>query len=443
MSANCLRAAPTVTCRLEEPTNGEIADVAVWVSHRLSVVVLLLSIISATVGAGAAILLGDDADPTPSASQVSPVDVVVTDEHSAATPASRELAAESEAVQASAARQRSLAQEQPAAQRQSATPDPVQQEAASNALTAAGDADAQSQPSQGALDEGEPAAQVSLVPDTLRQGESFALTVSGVDADSVMATIGGRSWNLSRVGDGDWWGILALPRDGRTGVMVVAVDLYGDDGAWRSRLSSPLLVLANPVPLEAIVLGGKGIAVDEAAVQRDHDVRFVEHVGVSGPPRWNAPWILPAEGEVSGVFGSYRSYDGVPSDTWHHGHDIAADHGDPIVAPAPGTVVWIGDLAVHGSGVIIDHGAGVHSGYWHMSLIAVRAGTEVEAGDWLGNIGTTGLSTGPHLHWEVIVRGVDVDPVQWTQDHRPPVPPVPPEAAKPVAEASGAADTLA
>ena len=156
---------------------------------------------------------------------------------------------------------------------------------------------------------------------------------------------------------------------------------------------------------------------------------------MTGPPRWDGLWILPVEGEVTGVFGAKRSYDGVVGDEWHHGHDIAAQHGDPLVAPAPGTVVWTGELVLHGMGVIIDHGAGVYSGYWHMSLIAVREGFELAAGDWLGNIGTTGLSTGPHLHWEVIVQGVDVDPVQWLGEERPPLPLL-------AQEAEQSADTL-
>ena len=162
--------------------------------------------------------------------------------------------------------------------------------------------------------------------------------------------------------------------------------------------------------------------VDPAAVARDISVRFVEHVAVTGPPRWDSAWVLPVVGEVSGLFGSGRTYNGVPSNEWHHGHDIAAQHGDPIMAPANGVVVWTGELVLHGEGLIIDHGAGVYSGYWHMSLVAVREGMEVSPGDWLGNIGSTGLSTGPHLHWEVIVQGVDVNPLQWLSEERPTVP---------------------
>ncbi len=264
-----------------------------------------------------------------------------------------------------------------------------------------------------------PVGTVSLFPESIRQGESLSLVVEGVQSASAIATIGSRSWDLMQVAEDAWWGVVAVARDAAAGVTQVAIDLYSDEGVWIRSLPATLLVLTNPAPFEEIILGGSGVAASPEEVQRDHDVRFVDNVVVTGPPRWDGPWILPAEGEVTGVFGSYRSYDGVPSDGWHHGHDIGADHGDPIVAPAPGVVVWTGDLAIHGNGVIIDHGAGVYSGYWHMSLIAVRAGDELSTGDWIGNIGTTGLSTGPHLHWEVIVRGVDVDPLQWTRAEQP------------------------
>ncbi len=268
------------------------------------------------------------------------------------------------------------------------------------------------------------AASASISPGTIAQGESFAVTVEAEDATAVAATLLRRSWSLSEVAPGVWWVIVPVPRDSATGATDVVMDLYGEGGVWLDAITSQLIVLANAAPFEEITLGGTGPSPDPAEVARDIAVRFEQHTAVTGPPRWSGPWILPVEGEVSGVFGAQRSYDGVPSDQWHHGHDIAAQHGDPILAPAPGTVVWTGDLVLHGMGVIIDHGAGVYSGYWHMSLIAVREGVEVEPGDYLGNIGTTGLSTGPHLHWEVIIQGIDVDPVQWTTDDQPPLPPV-------------------
>ena len=69
---------------------------------------------------------------------------------------------------------------------------------------------------------------------------------------------------------------------------------------------------------------------------------------------------------------------------------------------------------MRGNAVIIDHGCGVYSGFWHLSEIKVAAGDTVAAGDVIGLVGTTGLSTGDHLHWELRVGGIAVDPRQWT-----------------------------
>jgi murein DD-endopeptidase MepM/ murein hydrolase activator NlpD len=77
-------------------------------------------------------------------------------------------------------------------------------------------------------------------------------------------------------------------------------------------------------------------------------------------------------------------------------------------------VAFAGFFAQRGNSVIIDHGAGVFTGYHHLSRIDVVDGQEVVAGTVVGGIGATGLATGPHLHWELIIGGVNVDPVFWT-----------------------------
>lgn len=280
-------------------------------------------------------------------------------------------------------------------------------------------------------------AELTVSPPSVRQGETVVLTVSAANRDGTTAAIVRSSrgrWppvNLTSFGDQSW-GILGVPRDTEVGFYAITVDLHDAGGRWLQTLTGGLTVRASEAALEEIWLEGGTGEVNQEAVQRDHDVRFVEHTEVSGPPLWRGAWLRPAVGEDSGYFGALRMYNGVMGDQWHHGHDIAANHGDWIVAPARGVVVWTGELALHGIGVILDHGAGVYSGYWHMSLIAVSIGMEVELGDWLGNIGSTGLSTGPHLHWEVIIRGVDVDPLQWLGEERPPLPVVlaAPEAAE-------------
>jgi murein DD-endopeptidase MepM/ murein hydrolase activator NlpD len=74
-------------------------------------------------------------------------------------------------------------------------------------------------------------------------------------------------------------------------------------------------------------------------------------------------------------------------------------------------------LQIRGNAVIVDHGRGVMTGYWHLSQIDVTVGQHLDRGDLLGHVGNTGLSTGAHLHWELRVLGVQVDPLQWVRDY--------------------------
>lgn len=197
------------------------------------------------------------------------------------------------------------------------------------------------------------------------------------------------------------------------GRYVVSVEVVSEEGIGLF-FDAGFEVVDDGTGIEEITLDPETAALlAPELVAIDNNTRFVQYTSVSGPPLWQGAWRLPVQGEVVGLFGVLRSYNGAPANDWHHGHDIAADAGAPVVAPAAGVVVFAAELPVHGIGVIIDHGAGVYSGYWHMSELRTEVGARLDAGDAVGAIGTTGLSTGPHLHWEVIVHGRDVNPVQW------------------------------
>ena len=101
--------------------------------------------------------------------------------------------------------------------------------------------------------------------------------------------------------------------------------------------------------------------------------------------------------------------------SFHRGIDFSAAEGTPVAAANAGRIAFVGDLALRGISIIIDHGAGVFSGYHHLSSTAVQEGQRVAKGDLVGYSGDTGQSTGPHLHWEIIVRGVEVDALAWTE----------------------------
>ncbi len=114
---------------------------------------------------------------------------------------------------------------------------------------------------------------------------------------------------------------------------------------------------------------------------------------------WRERFRIPVSGRITGVYGAQRIY-GTLARSPHWGLDIAAPTGTPVRAPASGVVrLADGPFLVEGNLVLLDHGAGLVSVYIHLDRIRVKPGEAVKAGDVLGTVGTTGRSTGPHLHW--------------------------------------------
>ena len=113
------------------------------------------------------------------------------------------------------------------------------------------------------------------------------------------------------------------------------------------------------------------------------------------------------------------SYNGSSYSYFHTGLDILGNTGTEIYAPADGIVVFTGELTIRGNATLIDHGWGVYTGYAHQSELYVNAGDKVETGQLIGLVGDTGRVEGAHLHWEVIVGGVQVDPLDWLSNEYP------------------------
>ncbi len=139
---------------------------------------------------------------------------------------------------------------------------------------------------------------------------------------------------------------------------------------------------------------------------------------------WTGPFSLPigAEYPTTSPFGTRRSYNAGPFSDYHAGQDFGAPTGVPVFVPGDGVVLLVEMLTVRGGAVIIDHGGGVLTGYWHLSEITVQVGQAVAQGDVLGLVGNTGLSTGAHLHWELRIYGIAVDPMQFLQEPLVPLP---------------------
>lgn len=128
---------------------------------------------------------------------------------------------------------------------------------------------------------------------------------------------------------------------------------------------------------------------------------------------WQREFMLPSGNAITSDFGTRRSYNGGPYNSYHGGVDFSSLGDSSILAPSRGRVALVDLLEVRGNTIIIDHGWGVYSALLHQSRMLVQVGDVVDRGQVIGYIGATGLVTGPHLHWEMYVGSVQVDPMQW------------------------------
>lgn len=126
---------------------------------------------------------------------------------------------------------------------------------------------------------------------------------------------------------------------------------------------------------------------------------------------WRQAFIWPTDGRITGVFGSQRIYRGTPA-SYHSGVDMAGATGTVFRAPADGVVILAADepFTLEGRLLMIDHGHGLNSAFLHCSKLYVTEGQHVRQGQPLGEIGSTGRATGPHLHWSMKLGGARIDP---------------------------------
>lgn len=160
-------------------------------------------------------------------------------------------------------------------------------------------------------------------------------------------------------------------------------------------------------------LGTKIDELSEFAMELESRVNEVYELGQDKLAYWTSqPSIWPVQGWVTSEFGSrFSPFTGAPK--FHEGVDIAAPYGAPIYAPADGKISFAGTKGGYGNALVLDHGYGVSTLYGHTSALYVKEGDKIKRGQLLAAVGSTGASTGPHLHWEVHVDGVPTDPMKF------------------------------
>jgi murein DD-endopeptidase MepM/ murein hydrolase activator NlpD len=251
--------------------------------------------------------------------------------------------------------------------------------------------------------------------DELPQGRTIVVRVAKGDAASATLTFRGQTHPMM-VGHVTFWVPLGAAPETAIGDTPVSVSRYDADGNVIDTRSGTVSVTATDFPIEALDVptdGPNGLQPPDQ-VQKELGIRVAVYAGFTPQMYWDGPFILPVPGEITTAFGTARSYNGGPPSIHHSGTDFAAKIGDPVKAASAGRVAFAGMLTTRGLSVMIDHGAGVFTAYHHLSQIEVAEGAMVQQGELIAKVGMTGLATGPHLHWELVVGGVNVDPVYWT-----------------------------
>jgi murein DD-endopeptidase MepM/ murein hydrolase activator NlpD len=204
------------------------------------------------------------------------------------------------------------------------------------------------------------------------------------------------------------------------GVYPLRIDATLPDGSTQSYEQFILITSGNYSTNESLPVDPS--LIDPAVTEPEQ--KQLEGITLPSTPTkyWNGGFVSPAIAYADSTYftsryGTRRTYIGQGTDLkidwWHTGLDFGGGTGLPITAPAAGKVVFASAWTVRGNTTIIDHGWGIYSGFWHQSRINVQVGDLVEQGQVIGEVGGTGRVTGPHLHWELWVNGVQVDPLDW------------------------------
>jgi murein DD-endopeptidase MepM/ murein hydrolase activator NlpD len=206
------------------------------------------------------------------------------------------------------------------------------------------------------------------------------------------------------------------------GVYPLRIDAKLRDGSIQS-YEQPILIDSGNYPDDPLLYVDPA-TIDPASTEPEQQQLISLTMEATPTKLWNGDFFSPASLYAESTYftsryGNRRTYIGQGTELkisgFHTGLDFGGGDGLPITAPATGRVVFASLWTVRGNATIIDHGWGVYSGFWHQSKFNVQAGDLVEQGQIIGEVGGTGRVTGAHLHWELWVNGIQVDPLDWLE----------------------------
>lgn len=201
---------------------------------------------------------------------------------------------------------------------------------------------------------------------------------------------------------------------------IVGIDLTTEPGAYPlevsidgSVITKTITIATKEYPVQRLTLPKDMVELspeNEARVERE--AQKLRAIWPNETERiWEGSFVNPRDGAVQGAFGLRRIINNIPKSP-HTGIDVSADEGAEVRAPNNGIVALVDEQFYSGRSIILDHGQGIYTMFFHLSKILVSQGQKVKKGEVIGLVGSTGRSTGPHLHWGVRMQGARVDPVK-------------------------------
>jgi murein DD-endopeptidase MepM/ murein hydrolase activator NlpD len=253
---------------------------------------------------------------------------------------------------------------------------------------------------------------VTSDPSPLLRGTLGRLYVHGLGPAPLTGEAGGEPLHFTVGEDGSVQALIAAPFDDADSLRLT---LRQTDAAGASEtLQVALPVSRGDYRSEQLRVPPKYAEPDSAAAERIRSevelAKSVSRRAHDTPKAWSRPFRPPRPGRVTSAFGTAREFNGMVT-SQHMGTDFAGAVGAPVYAANTGVVALTGDFYLAGKVVYLDHGAGIVTGYFHLSRIEVEPGALVQRGQRVGRVGKSGRVTGPHLHWIARYGAVTVDPM--------------------------------
>lgn len=259
---------------------------------------------------------------------------------------------------------------------------------------------------------------VKCFPSIVRQGNVCLVIASGPQSlESVYGEFHGGRFPMALVtGDGTFQGLLGIDMNTNPGTYKLRVIATDADQKLLTKVFT-LRVEKVTFAVQRLTLPRSMVDLDPKTIDRvNKEARLMKAILKSYRDErfWNGAFIRPVEGEITSAFGLRRIINGQARSP-HTGVDLQAPEGTPVRACNSGIVVLVDDLFFSGKSVVLDHGWGMYSMYFHFSKTLVHQGDTITTGDIIGLAGSTGRTTGPHLHWGIRLNGARVDPLSIIQ----------------------------